>query len=77
MEIKTEPGGKTVEIWLTQAESQDTAIQSQLKPLYQKCKAQGYTVVVFCSGSEDLVDTTSTLLCSNRNRMAQAENSLA
>ncbi len=70
MELKREPGSKTVEIWLTQAESQDAAIQAQLKPLYQKYKAQGYTVAVFHSGTQDLVTATSDLLCYNRTHLA-------
>lgn len=69
MELKRDLGSKTVEIWLTQAESQDTALQVQLKPLYQTYKARGYTVVVFHSGREDLAAATSDLLCYNRKHL--------
>ena len=69
MEIKREPASKTVEMWLTQAEGQDTAIQAQLKPFYTKCKAQGYTVVVSRSGTQDLATATSDLLCYNRKHL--------
>ncbi len=70
MEIKREPSSKTVEIWLTQVESRDAAIQAQLKPLYQKYKAQGYAVAVFHSGTQDLATATSDLLCYNRTHLA-------
>ncbi len=70
MEIKREPGSKTVEIWLTRAESQNAVLQAQLKPLYQKYKAEGYTVAVFHSGTQDLTTATSDLLCYNRKHLA-------
>lgn len=70
MEMKRDSNSKTVEIWLTHAESQDSALQAQLKPLYKKYKAQGYTVAVFHSGAQDLAAVTSDLLCYNRKRLA-------
>ena len=59
-----------MEIWLTQVEGQDTAIQARLKPLYKKYKAQGYTVAIFYSGTQDLATATSDLLCYNRKHLA-------
>ncbi len=70
MEVKSDSSSKTVEIWLTQAESRDAAIQARLKPFYKKYKAQGYTVAVFHSGTQDLATATSDLLCYNRKHLA-------
>lgn len=69
MEMKRDSGSKTMEIWLTHAESQDAALQAQLNPLYKAYKAQGYTVAVFHSGAQDLATVTSDLLCYNRKRL--------
>jgi len=69
VEFKRKPDSKMVEIWLTRAESNDAVIQARLKPLYKKYKAQGYTVAVFQSGSQDLASVTSNLLCYNRQQM--------
>ncbi len=73
MELDTDHRAKVVMVWLTRTEGQDTAIQTGLQSLYRKYKAQGYTVAVFRSGEQNLADVTSSLLCSNRNRIAQAE----
>lgn len=70
MELKIDPGKKLVEIWLTKAEREDAALQAKLKPLYKKYKFQGCLVAVFSSGTQDLADTTSDLLCYNRKHLA-------
>ena len=53
---------KYVSIWLTRLESQDEKVRESLKPIYQDYKRRGYKVVVFQSGSGDLVDLTKQFL---------------
>lgn len=64
---------KLVEIWLTNAEKQDTLLQEMLKPLYGKWKQKGYLVAVYLSGAQDLCEVSSQLLCHNRKRLAELE----
>lgn len=73
MEIHVKSDSKLVEIWLTNAEKQDTAIREKLKPLYQAYKEKKYLVAVFESGEGDLATATSDLLCHNRKRLTQLE----
>jgi len=53
---------KYVEIWLTNAESQDTVLRESLKPLCREYKQKKYRVVVFSSGKGDLLTLTKDLL---------------
>ena len=46
---------KYVEIWLTNAESQDTDLRESLKPLCKEYKQKKYRVVIFSSGKGDLL----------------------
>lgn len=71
MEFKVQDDSKIVEIWLTNAETDDEGLRKRLKPLYQTYKKQGYLVVTFQSGSENLADLTEALLTTNRRRMAE------
>lgn len=71
MEFKVQSGKKTVEIWLTNAEKDNEDLRDQLKLLYQKYKRQGYLVITFQSGNENLADLTGALLTTNRRRMAE------
>ena len=73
LEINVRSESKIVEVWLTREEKQDARLREQLKPLYQKYKAQGYLTAVFESGEEELWDAASDLLCYNRRRIAQME----
>lgn len=73
MEINVWDDIKVVEIWLTREEKQNVTLREQLKPLYQKYKGKKYLVAVFESGSRDLWDETSALLCYNRKLIAQME----
>ena len=73
MEINVRDDLKIVEVWLTQEEKRDAALREQLKPLYQKFKAEKYLVAVFESGTEDLWENTSALLVYNRRRAARLE----
>ena len=71
LEFKVQSGKKTVEIWLTNAEKDNEDLRDQLKLLYQKYKRQGYLVITFQSGNENLTDLTGALLTTNRRRMAE------
>ena len=71
MEINVKDDIKIVEVWLTQEEKRDAALREQLKPLYQDYEKKKYLVAVFESGSQNLWEETSALLCYNRKRIAQ------
>ena len=73
MEIHVKSDSKLVEVWLTNAEKQDTAIREKLKSLYRAYKEKKYLVAVFESGEGDLANATSDLLCYNRKRITQLE----
>lgn len=73
MEINIRDDLKIVDIWLANSEKEDRELREQLKPLYAEYRAKKYLVAVFESGSEDLWDNTSQLLCTNRRRMAERE----
>ena len=71
MEINIHQEKKLVEIWLTNCEKQDPQMQEYLNALYRKYAQKHYFTAVFQSGSEDLVEATSALLCHNRTRAAE------
>ena len=73
MEICINDERKTVEVWLSNEEKSDSAVQQHLKPLYTEYAEKKYTVAVFMSGSQDLYSLTSDLLCYNRKRIAELE----
>ena len=73
MEINVNHTQKIVDIWLSKEETQNTALQEKLKPVYQRFKAQKYLVAVFRSGDRDLAEAASDLLCYNRKRTARLE----
>ncbi len=73
MEINVNEARKIVEIWLTNVEKNDEALKEQLKSIYEKYHAKKYLVAVFQSGTQDLYQATSDLLCYNRKRTAQFE----
>jgi len=66
MEICVKDSLKIVEIWLTNAESNNTVLHQSLQPLYEKYKQKRYKVAVFESGHSDLFDSTAGLLLHNR-----------
>ena len=73
MEIHLDQGMKIAEIWLTNADQNNTQLQEHLKSIYKDYQKQGYLVAVFRSGSQDLYRQTSDLLLYNRKRFAQLE----
>ena len=62
---------KLVEIWLTNAEKVEPALQEILKEIYAKYKAKKYLVAVFESGTGNLYQNTWDLLLFNRRRSAE------
>ena len=60
-------------IWLTRNESVDPEVLASLEPIYQKYTALNYLVVVFRSGSRELIGLTSELLRYNRRLLAERE----
>ena len=73
MEISINDERRTVEVWLSSEEKNDSAVRQRLKPLYAEYAGKKYTVAVFMSGSQDLYSLTSDLLCYNRKRIAELE----
>ena len=60
-------------IWLTRNESVDPEVLASLEPIYQKYTALNYLVVVFRSGSREVIGLTSELLRYNRRLIAESE----
>lgn len=73
MEINVRDERKIVEVWLTNAEKQDASVREMLGPLYRACTQKGYLAAVYQSGTQDLAEVTSELLCYSRKRSAQWE----
>lgn len=73
LEVNVRKDKKVVDIWLTNFEKRDMELRERLKPLYQEYKEKNYLVVVFESGTQDLAEVSSGLLCDHRRRSAQQE----
>ena len=73
MEINVRDDRKIVEVWLTNQEKQDNALQEQLETLYQQYMEKKYFIAVFMSGDQGLAEETSALLRYNRKRLAEQE----
>lgn len=73
IQINIHPNKKIVCIWLTKAESESTAIQKRIQPLFKQYQAQKYLVIVFKSGYQDLREATYDLLRYNRKLFAEQE----
>ena len=71
MEMNINPESRTVEVWLTTREAHDPALKAHLRVLYQVFAAQKYLTAEFHSGSRELAQSASDLLCYNRKRIAQ------
>ena len=71
MEIIQDDAKKLVQVWLSQKESRDEALQNRLKSMYAQWKQQKYTVAVFRSGKEDLKESTLALLAYNKKHYAE------
>ena len=65
MEIILKDASKTIEIWLTNVESNDDKLRHSLQPIYKEYAQKKYKIAVFESGHGDLFDKTRDLLLSN------------
>lgn len=61
-----------VEVWLTNEDQQNNALMDALLSCYQDWNTQGYTPVLFRSGSHDLYEDMLQLL--KKWRLAEAES---
>lgn len=73
MEIDILNERKIVEIWITRTEQTDSALRADLHPICQQYKQQGYLVIIFSSGSQDLAEMASALLCYNCKHLAELQ----
>ncbi len=73
MEMNVRDDKQLVEIWLTNAEKNDPALQDGLKDIYDKYKKKKYLVAVFESGEKDLYQGVLDLLAYNKRRCAELE----
>lgn len=73
LEMNIRDDSKIVEVWLTREETGDRALRERLKPLCQEYKARDYLVAVFHSGTKNLEEQTSDLLCYNKKRIPELE----
>ena len=71
MEFIKKDESKIVEVWMTNQEQKDEALQEKLKPIYKKYKEAGYLVAVFLSGNGSLREYTSALLQFNHRRAVE------
>ena len=71
MELKVHDNSKIVEVWMTNAEKNDPAVQARMKELYAKYKEKKYTVAVFQSGGGDLYQSIHDLLAYNKKKCAE------
>lgn len=71
MEIIRDEKKKQIQIWMTQQESQDEALQNRLKPMYAQRKKQTYLVAVFRSGYKDLRESVPDLLLHNKKVLTE------
>ena len=73
MKMSVDEEKKIVELWLTAAEQNDTALMESLKLLYEAWRERQYRPVVFRSGRRDLLDLTEELLLHNRTVAARRD----
>ena len=71
METNFHKESKLVDVWLSKGDQASQDVQERLQELYRRCAKEKYTVAVFCSGQQDLVEETSALLRYNRRRSAE------
>lgn len=73
MRIQTNEEKKIVTIWLTHDDQANPYCTAFLDPLISAWKAKAYYPVVFCSGKNDLCDSTAGLLLHNRDTAVRRE----
>ncbi len=73
MYVNVRNENKLVELWLTRTEKEDKVFRASLFPVYQRYNAQGFLVVLYLSGEEDLYPQTRDLLLYNQRRFAELD----
>ena len=73
MEMHINHENKLVDIWLTNADRSNKAIQAELKNIFLEFSNRKYMIAVFESGSNDMFASTLELLKYNKKRSAQCE----
>lgn len=73
MKIEINRQSKIVELWLTNAEQQDSSFMEGLAAYYEPYQAEQYRVAIFLSGSKELSEVTEELLLHNRTVAAKSE----
>lgn len=73
MEIKIREDKKIIEIWSSRAERDDPEVSDTLRKICAEYGTRKYTVAVFKSGEDNLIELTSSLLLSNRHKLAERE----
>lgn len=66
MEICVLDDKKRVEVWLTSADSRNTEINDFVEKVIKDYGSRKYFVVIFRSGTENLLDSTELLLQHNK-----------
>ena len=69
MQLRVNEPSRFFEVWLTQDERDDAALQASLQPLIEEYKSRKYRPVLFVSGTEDLKENTAALLRAHRREM--------
>jgi len=64
---------KIIELWLTNQDQADAALQLQLREDMRKYKDKGYRVVMFRSGERDLLACTKSLIRDNHQKIIEQE----
>lgn len=67
------PTTRSVIYYVAKAEADDPEVRAFLQREISRCKRQKIFPAIMYSGEEDLVELTSGLLVTNRNRMAERE----
>lgn len=74
METHVRDDRHLVEVWLSNAEKNDTSLREGLKRLYDEYKKKKYLVAVFESGEGDLYQSTLELLSYNKKRCSRGRS---
>lgn len=75
MQLKVRDEKGIVEVWITNSEKNDPAVQAKLKEVYAKYKGS-HTVAVFQSGSSNLYQSTRDMLLYNKSICTKEESDM-
>ena len=66
---------KIIQIFLSSDEKNNDIVRRQAETICDEYSAQGYSVVIYFSGSQNLFSATSRLLLYNRKKFAEKDHS--